>query len=156
LFTAIYYIMASPPEAVPNPTAPKIGADPIAKPAPETLPLAAEGQSLAPPPPSAPPTAAKPDGAAPAEPVLAVTDDDGVNPLDFQGAVESNHNLPSAELIRKIDNYMVLDRDGKSHTFRSLYTGRHTARRVLIVFVRHFYCGVNAPSPPPLSTFHHA
>ncbi|KAL2135371.1 hypothetical protein VTI74DRAFT_8783 [Chaetomium olivicolor] len=71
----------------------------------------------------------------------AVTGDDGVNPPDFDGAVDSNHDLPTPETIRKIDHYTVLDRDGKSHTFRSLYTGPHTARRVLIIFVRHFYCG---------------
>jgi hypothetical protein len=75
-----------------------------------------------------------------------VTADDGVNPLDFEGTVDTNHDLPTAETIRKIDNYTVLDRDGKSHTFRSLYTGRHTARRVLIIFIRHFYCGVRLPS----------
>ena len=80
----------------------------------------------------------------------AVTDDDGVNPLEFEGEVDSNHDLPTPETIRNIDNHIVLDRDGKSHTFRSLYTGRHTARRVLIIFIRHFYCGVSQP-PPPLN-----
>ncbi|KAK4191468.1 AhpC/TSA antioxidant enzyme-domain-containing protein [Podospora australis] len=64
-----------------------------------------------------------------------------VSPLDFQGNVDSNNDLPSPETIRKIDNYIVLDRNGKSHTFRSLYTGKHVARRVLVIFVRHFYCG---------------
>jgi hypothetical protein len=85
----------------------------------------------------------------------AVTDDHGVNPLEFEGEVDSNHDLPTAETIRNIDNHIVLDRDGKSHTFRSLYTGRHTARRVLIIFIRHFYCGVSQPPPlllpPPLT-----
>ncbi|KAK3365766.1 AhpC/TSA antioxidant enzyme-domain-containing protein [Lasiosphaeria ovina] len=69
-------------------------------------------------------------------------DHDGVNPLDFQGAVDSNNELPSAETLAKIENYVVLDRDGKSHTFKSLYAGKHTARRVLIIFVRHFFCGI--------------
>jgi hypothetical protein len=72
--------------------------------------------------------------------IAAVTGDDG---LEFEGSVDSNHDLPTPETIRKIDNYVVLDKDGKSHTFRSLYTGRHTARRVLIVFIRHFFCGVS-------------
>ena len=70
-------------------------------------------------------------------------DDHGVNPLDFQGAVESNNELPSIETLRKIENYVVLDRDGKTHPFKSLYTGKHVARRVLIIFVRHFFCGVS-------------
>ena len=69
--------------------------------------------------------------------------DDGVNPPDFEGSVDSNNELPSAETMRKIEDYVVLDRDGKSHTFKSLYTGNHVARRVLIIFVRHFFCGVS-------------
>ncbi|KAK0754678.1 AhpC/TSA antioxidant enzyme-domain-containing protein, partial [Schizothecium vesticola] len=62
-------------------------------------------------------------------------------PLDFQGTVNSNNELPTAETLAKIGDYMLLDRDGKSHPFRSLYSGKHVARRVLIIFVRHFFCG---------------
>ncbi|KAL0476145.1 AhpC/TSA antioxidant enzyme domain-containing protein [Neurospora intermedia] len=69
------------------------------------------------------------------------TSDNAVAALDFQGSVDSNNDLPSLATIKKIENYHVLDRDGKSHTFRSLYTGKHVARRVLIIFVRHFFCG---------------
>ncbi|KAK3351845.1 AhpC/TSA antioxidant enzyme-domain-containing protein [Neurospora tetraspora] len=69
------------------------------------------------------------------------TGENGVAALDFQGSVDSNNDLPSLATIKKIENYHVLDRDGKSHTFRSLYTGKHVARRVLIIFVRHFFCG---------------
>ncbi|KAL1874810.1 hypothetical protein Daus18300_003351 [Diaporthe australafricana] len=67
--------------------------------------------------------------------------DDDVYQADFQGEVVTNDELPSAETIRRIENYIVLDRHGKTHTFRSLYTGRSVARRVLLVFVRHFFCG---------------
>lgn len=143
------------PEAVPGATAPNHGADlGTTKASLEVKPGVAEGQSTATTPPAsttpepAPSTTAnKPDSDA------AVTDDDGVNPLDFSGSVDSNHDLPTPATIRKIDNYVVLDRDGKSHTFRSLYTGRHTARRVLIIFIRHFYCGVcyTQPNPKPNS-----
>ncbi|KAK0671784.1 AhpC/TSA antioxidant enzyme-domain-containing protein [Cercophora samala] len=69
------------------------------------------------------------------------TDIDTTNPLDFSENVAADNSLPTLATLRKIDNYIVLDRNGKSHTFRSLYTGRHVARRVLLVFVRHFYCG---------------
>ncbi|KAJ4406936.1 hypothetical protein N0V82_010037 [Gnomoniopsis sp. IMI 355080] len=67
--------------------------------------------------------------------------DDDVNPPDFQGEVLTNNELPSPETIRRIGDYIVLDRHGKTHTFKSLYTGRNVARRVLIIFVRHFFCG---------------
>lgn len=88
-----------------------------------------------------PEKADKTDGAV-AAPLTPAKDDD-INPLDFQGSVDSNNELPSAETMRKIEDYVVLDRDGKSHTFKSLYTGKHVARRVLIIFVRHFFCGVS-------------
>ncbi|KAI1851046.1 hypothetical protein JX266_003711 [Neoarthrinium moseri] len=60
---------------------------------------------------------------------------------DFQGDVQTNNNLPSEETLRKLEKYTVLDESGKSHTFKSLYTGPNVARRVLIIFVRHFFCG---------------
>ncbi|KLU86520.1 hypothetical protein MAPG_05532 [Magnaporthiopsis poae ATCC 64411] len=66
---------------------------------------------------------------------------DEINPRDFSGEVQSNNDLPSAATLRKLENYTVLDRHGKTHTFRSLYAGRNVARRVLIIFVRHFFCG---------------
>lgn len=75
--------------------------------------------------------------------------DDGVNPPDFQGEVLTNNELPSPETIRRIGDYIVLDRHGKTHTFKSLYTGRNVARRVLIIFVRHFFCGVSSLAFPP-------
>lgn len=71
------------------------------------------------------------------------SDNDDVNPADFRGEVETNNDLPSIETLRKIEDYVVLDRHGKTHTFKSLYSGRSVARRVLIIFVRHFFCGVS-------------
>lgn len=96
-------------------------------------------------------TALKPSLAIPApdkDRSSAQTDDD-VNPLDFQGEVLTSNELPSPETIQRIGDYIVLDRHGKTHTFKSLYTGRNVARRVLIIFVRHFFCGVS----PKLSQY---
>ncbi|KAI8218346.1 Thioredoxin-like protein AAED1 [Colletotrichum sp. SAR 10_86] len=66
---------------------------------------------------------------------------DNSKPVDFEGEIPTNNHLPSPETLKKIENYVVLDRHGKSHPFKSLYTGRNVARRVLIIFVRHFFCG---------------
>lgn len=97
---------------------------------------------------------AKENSTAANEKRAAVDDEDGVNPPDFQGEVLTNNDLPSQETIRRIGDYIVLDRHGKTHTFKSLYTGRNVARRVLIIFVRHFFCGVSFleafTSPHPL------
>lgn len=64
-------------------------------------------------------------------------------PQDFTGAVATTNELPTQETLRKVDDYVVLDRDGRTHTFKSLYSGRNVARRMLIIFVRHFLCGVS-------------
>ncbi|OAQ61725.1 ahpC/TSA antioxidant enzyme domain-containing protein [Pochonia chlamydosporia 170] len=66
---------------------------------------------------------------------------DKTKPEDFDGEVTTNNELPSDETIKKVENYIVLDRDGKSRTFKSLYSGNNVARRVLVVFIRHFFCG---------------
>jgi hypothetical protein len=72
-----------------------------------------------------------------------VVDIDDVNPQDFQGEVQTNNDIPSTKTLSKIENHAVLDRHGKSHTFKSLYAGPGVARRVLVIFVRHFFCGVS-------------
>lgn len=75
---------------------------------------------------------------------LAVTpSEDSINPPDFKGEVDTNNEIPSLQVLRAIENYTVFDRDGKTHPFRSLYTGHNVARRVLIIFIRHFFCGVS-------------
>ncbi|EEU45202.1 uncharacterized protein NECHADRAFT_69625 [Fusarium vanettenii 77-13-4] len=66
---------------------------------------------------------------------------DKSQPEDFEGEVATTNELPPPELLKKIEDYIVLDRHGKSHPFSSLYTGSNVARRVLIIFVRHFFCG---------------
>ncbi|EQL02973.1 fmHP [Ophiocordyceps sinensis CO18] len=67
--------------------------------------------------------------------------DDASRPTDFEGELPTTNELPSPETINKIDDYIVLDAHGRTHTFQSLYGGRNAARRVLFVFVRHFFCG---------------
>ncbi|OTB16657.1 hypothetical protein K445DRAFT_30930, partial [Daldinia sp. EC12] len=60
---------------------------------------------------------------------------------EFQGEVQTTNDLPTIETLRKIETYNVLDSDGKSHSFKSLYAGHNSPRRVLIIFIRHFFCG---------------
>ncbi|KAM0347769.1 hypothetical protein ACHAPU_004785 [Fusarium lateritium] len=66
---------------------------------------------------------------------------DKTQPEDFEGELATNNDIPSAATLKKIEKYIVLDRHGKSHRFKTLYTGSNVARRVLIIFVRHFFCG---------------
>ena len=67
---------------------------------------------------------------------------DASRPRDFEGEVTTNDDIPTADTLRRIEDYVVLDRHGKSLTFKSLYQGKNVARRVLVIFVRHFFCGV--------------
>lgn len=66
---------------------------------------------------------------------------DKTRPQDFDGELQTNNELPSAEVQKMIEDYIVLDKDGKSRTFKSLYMGPNVARRVLVIFIRHFFCG---------------
>ncbi|KAJ8112942.1 hypothetical protein ONZ43_g5269 [Nemania bipapillata] len=70
------------------------------------------------------------------------TADEVVNPPDFTGEVETDNGVPSLKTLRAIEDYVVLDNVGKTHPFKSLYSGHNVARRMLIIFVRHFFCGV--------------
>lgn len=68
---------------------------------------------------------------------------DQTKPEDFVGELSTTNELPQDATIKKIEDYVVLDKHGKTHTFKSLYNGKNVARRVLVIFVRHFFCGVS-------------
>lgn len=78
---------------------------------------------------------------------LALEDIDGT--AEFEGDVNTNNDLPTQATLKQIENLAVLDKDGKSIPFKNLYTGPGVTRRVLIIFIRHFFCGVR---PPPNSS----
>ena len=61
--------------------------------------------------------------------------------------VPVSDKLPTPETITKCNEYTVLDKNGEAHTFKSLYDGPNTASRVLIIFIRHFFCGVSSTRP---------
>lgn len=76
------------------------------------------------------------------KPVPSAIDIDKSRPEEFEGEVNTNNELPSAKTLKQIEDYIVLDSDGRSHAFKTLYSGSNVARRVLIIFIRHFFCGV--------------
>lgn len=61
---------------------------------------------------------------------------------DFTGDLDTNNMLPTMSTIHNVEDFQVLDKDGKSRPFKSLYTGPNVPRRVLVIFIRHFFCGV--------------
>ena len=62
---------------------------------------------------------------------------------DFKGDVKVNNKPPIKEQLEKVADLPVLDVNRKSHTFKSLYADDENGpRRVLVIFIRHFFCGV--------------
>ncbi|KAF4342186.1 6-hydroxy-D-nicotine oxidase [Fusarium beomiforme] len=51
-----------------------------------------------------------------------------------------NDDLPTADALKIADEIEVFDGKGEKHTFKSIYNGPGRPRRVLVVFVRHFFC----------------
>jgi hypothetical protein len=56
-----------------------------------------------------------------------------------------NDDLPTPEAIKIADAVEILDDKGERHTFKSVYGGPESPRRVVIFFIRHFFCGVKCP-----------
>lgn len=54
----------------------------------------------------------------------------------------TNHEIPSHATLKSIEDLPLRDVEGRPVPFKSLYTGPNVARRVLVIFIRHFYCGV--------------
>ncbi len=68
---------------------------------------------------------------------------------DFQGDIKVNNNPPSKADLEKVAKLPVLGVNKKSHTFKSLWADDENGpRRVLVVFIRHFFCGVCLPYSP--------
>ena len=53
-----------------------------------------------------------------------------------------NNKIPSKSDLEKCAELPILDVNKKSLPFKSLYTSENGGRRVLVIFIRHFFCGV--------------
>lgn len=62
---------------------------------------------------------------------------------EFEGNVDVNNDIPSQEDLQKVGDLLVLDAEGKSRPFKELHNAPHVAPRQLIIFIRHFFCGVS-------------
>jgi hypothetical protein len=59
--------------------------------------------------------------------------------------VPLNDEPPSVDTIHKVEDYTVLDNKGGKHSFKSIYDGPDATGRVLVIFIRHFFCGASFP-----------
>jgi hypothetical protein len=62
---------------------------------------------------------------------------------EFEGTVDVNNDLPTQKDLQKVGDLLVLDAQGQSRPFKELYDAPHVAPRQLIIFIRHFFCGVS-------------
>lgn len=77
---------------------------------------------------------------------MAITTAKSAGPTgDFRGDLEVSNKLPSASDMDNVAHLPVLDAAGASHAFTTLHA--HADQRVLIIFIRHFFCGVRCPPP---------
>ncbi|KAJ4993280.1 hypothetical protein SVAN01_01255 [Stagonosporopsis vannaccii] len=60
---------------------------------------------------------------------------------EFEGTVHVNNDLPTDEDMKKVEDLLILDAEGKSRPFKDLYSASGVAPRQLIIFIRHFFCG---------------
>ncbi|KAI9823773.1 MAG: hypothetical protein M1832_002330 [Thelocarpon impressellum] len=85
------------------------------------------------------------DSAPPANPLKKSpkhrSPQDDATATDFAGDVGVNNDLPTKAELDSVADLVVLAADGSSRPFRSLHSGEGVAKRVLVVFVRHFFCG---------------
>ena len=60
----------------------------------------------------------------------------------------SSSPVPPREVLDKVADHPVFDQRGERVPFKSLYWAQPgESRRVLIIFIRHFFCGVSPISP---------
>jgi hypothetical protein len=62
---------------------------------------------------------------------------------EFEGLVHVNNDIPTPQDLDKVADMVVLDAQGQSIPFKDLYQAPLVAPRQLIIFIRHFFCGVS-------------
>lgn len=64
--------------------------------------------------------------------------------LDVVGDLPVTDDLPSAQTLAEAADIEVLDHKGQAHLFRTVYDRDETPSRAIVVFIRHFFCGVSS------------
>lgn len=62
---------------------------------------------------------------------------------DFTGDIDVSSKPPTLKDLENVADLPVLDVDGQPHPFKTLHSSQDGPQRVLIIFVRHFFCGVS-------------
>ena len=62
---------------------------------------------------------------------------------DKASSSEEHRKLPDEKTLAEAGELMIKDENGNQVAFKSLYTGKPAEERQLIIFIRHFFCGVS-------------
>lgn len=65
-----------------------------------------------------------------------------VSPSGNDARTGAQYRLPSEEVIRQAGEVTIYDAEAKPVPFKSLYKADDQRKRVMIIFIRHFFCGV--------------
>ena len=71
----------------------------------------------------------------------------------YDGDIEVNDDAPTASNLVKCADFPVLDSNRQPRSFKSLYSGDTSTKRTLVLFIRHFFCGVSDLSWCPFMAF---
>lgn len=85
----------------------------------------------------------------------------GIDPNDFfeqfRDDIDVSDELPSRETLAKAGDIPIFDAQGNVRPFKSIYSGDDViGERQLVLFVRHFYCGVSLHPNLPTGNGPHA
>ena len=61
---------------------------------------------------------------------------------NFSGEIKVSNDPPDAKMLKRVEGLEIVDVEGKSRTFGSLFEELKEGERVVVVFIRHFFCGV--------------
>lgn len=68
--------------------------------------------------------------------------------LQDQDQIQVSDSLPDANAIDSAGNIPIFDSEGNSRPFKSIYSGDSAiGEQQMVLFVRHFFCGVSSPHP---------
>lgn len=64
----------------------------------------------------------------------------GNGPTATGAKVDSS--LPTRDMLEKCANLPLLEQDGAEHSFESIVNRDSSKDRHMLIFIRHFFCGV--------------
>lgn len=64
------------------------------------------------------------------------------------GIQETKEPIPDQKTLQEAGQLEIKDKDGNKVPFHSLFTDKPADQRQLIIFIRHFFCGVSVAMQP--------